>query len=95
MVLTHRSSRFARSPTSSMRDSRIGASVSASSSEISTATEIVTPNWKKNFPMMPFMKATGRKIAMIASVAAAAAKVISRAPSEAAVTLPSPCSRWR
>ena len=78
-----------------MRDSRIGASVSASSSEISTATEIVTPNWKKNLPMMPFMKATGRKIAMIAAVAAAAAKVISRAPTEAALTLPSPCSRWR
>ena len=78
-----------------MRDRRIGASVSASSSEISTATEIVTPNWKKNLPMMPFMKATGRKIATIAAVAAAAAKVISRAPTEAALTLPSPCSRWR
>ena len=46
---------------------RIGASVSASSSEMSTATEIVTPNWKKNLPMMPFMKATGRKMATIAS----------------------------
>ena len=45
----------------------MGASVSASSSEISTATEIVTPNWKKNLPMMPFMKATGRKMATIAS----------------------------
>ena len=69
--------------------------MSASTSEISTATEIVTPNWKKNLPMMPFMKATGRKIATIAAVAAAAAKVISRAPTEAAFTLPSPCSRWR
>ena len=78
-----------------MRDRRIGASVSASSSEISTATEIVTPNWKKNFPMMPFMKATGRKIAMIAAVAAVAAKVISRAPTEAARTFPRPASRWR
>ena len=55
-----------RSPTSRKREQRIGASVSASSSESSTATEIVTPNWKKNLPMMPFMKATGRKIATIA-----------------------------
>ena len=73
----------------------MGARVSASRSEISTATEIVTPNWKKNFPMMPFMKATGRKIATMARLVAAAAKVISRAPTEAARTLPIPCSRWR
>jgi hypothetical protein len=73
----------------------MGARVSASRREINTATVMVTPNWKKNFPMMPFMKATGRKMAMIARVAAAAAKVISRAPVEAAFTLPSPCSRWR
>ena len=73
----------------------MGVSVSASRSEISTATEIVTPNWKKNLPMIPFMKATGRKMATMAAVVAAAAKVISRAPTEAAFTLPSPCSRWR
>jgi len=59
------------------------------------ATEMVTPNWKKNFPMIPFRKATGRKIAMMASVVADAAKVISRAPTEAAFTLPSPISRCR
>ncbi len=76
-------------------EQRIGASVSASSSESSTATEIVTPNWKKNFPMIPFMKATGRKIATMASVVAAAAKVISRAPAEAALIFPSPISRCR
>ena len=56
---------------------------------------MVTPNWKKNLPMIPFMKATGRKIATIASVVAAAAKVISRAPTDAAFTLPSPISRCR
>jgi hypothetical protein len=71
----------------------MGASVSASRSEMRTATEMVTPNWKKNFPMIPFMKATGRKMATIARVAAAAATVISRAPSDAARTLPRPCSR--
>ena len=58
----------------------MGASVSASSREMRTATEIVTPNWKKNFPMIPFMNATGRKMATMARVAAAAANVISRAP---------------
>ena len=57
--------------------------------------EIVTPNWKKNFPTMPFMKATGRKMATMAAVVAAAANVISRAPTEAALTFPSPCSRCR
>ena len=73
----------------------MGVSVSASRSEIRTATEMVTPNWKKNFPMIPFMKATGRKMATMAAVVAAAANVISRAPTEAALILPSPCSRWR
>ena len=62
---------------------------------MSTATEMVTPNLKKNFPMMPFMNATGRKMATMASVAAAAAKVISRAPIEAARIFPMPSSRWR
>ena len=46
----------------------------------STATLTVTPNWKKNLPMVPFMNATGRKMATMESVAASAAKVISRAP---------------
>ena len=55
----------------------------------------MTPNWKKNFPMIPFMKATGRKIETIASVVAAAANVISRAPADAALTFPSPISRCR
>ena len=73
----------------------MGARVSASRSEISTATEIVTPNWKKNLPMMPFMKATGRKMATMARLVAAAANVISRAPMEAALTRPFPCSRCR
>ena len=42
------------------------------------------PNCRKNFPMTPFMKTTGMKIAMIAIVAASAAKVISPVPSRAA-----------
>ena len=84
-----------RFSTERKREQRMGARVRASRSEISTATEMVTPNWKKNLPMMPFMKATGRKMATMAKVAAAAAKVISRAPTEAARTLPMPSSRCR
>ena len=34
--------------------------------------ESVTPNWKKNFPITPLMKATGRKMAMMAMVVAMA-----------------------
>ncbi len=58
-------------------EQRIGVTVRASTSERSTAAEIVMPNWKKNRPMMPLMNATGRKIATTATVAASAAKVIS------------------
>ncbi len=60
--------------------------------EIATATESVTPNCKKNFPMTPDMNATGRKIAMTAIVAASAANVISFVPSLAAVTRSFPIS---
>ncbi len=62
---------------------------------MATATESVTPNWRKNFPMTPLMKATGRKMAMTAIVAASAAKVISCVPSAAAVIRSFPISAWR
>ena len=68
----------------------MGARVRASRRDSITATEMVTPNWKKNFPMMPFMKITGTKMARMAMVAAMAAKVISRAPTSAACTLATP-----
>ena len=58
-----------------------------------TATEMVTPNWKKNLPTMPCMKMTGMKMARIAIEAAMAAEVISRAPTKAAWTLVVPSSR--
>ena len=82
-------------PTARNCAQRDGVSVRASISERNTATEMVTPNWKKNLPTMPRMNATGRKIAMIAAVAASAAKAISRAPVTAAWTRPSPCSALR
>ncbi|MNL68060.1 hypothetical protein D3C87_1927240 [compost metagenome] len=61
----------------------MGVIVNDSTSDRKTAKEIVTPYCKKNFPMIPFIKATGKKIAMMATVAAKAAKVISRAPTMA------------
>ena len=35
------------------------------------------PNWKKNLPMMPFMKATGMKMTAMARVVASTARPIS------------------
>ena len=67
----------------------------ASKYEIATATDSVTPNCRKNLPMTPVMNATGRKIAMTASVAASAANVISLVPSLAARTRSLPISAWR
>ena len=67
----------------------------ASRYDSSTATHRVMPNWRKNLPMMPFMKTTGRKMATTASVAASAAKVISRVPSRAARTRSFPISACR
>ena len=69
---------------SSICEQRAGASVIASRYESSTATQSVTPNCRKNLPITPCMKTTGMKIATTASVAASAAKVISRVPSRAA-----------
>jgi len=70
----------------------MGVKVNASRSESNTATVIVTPNWKKNFPITPLIKATGRKIATTEIVAAIAAKEISLDPAKAASILPLPFS---
>ena len=45
--------------------------------------------------MIPFMKITGKKIAITAMVAASAAVVISLVPSAAATALAFPISAWR
>jgi hypothetical protein len=72
-------------PTSRNCDVRMGVRVRASSRDSITATDIVTPNWKKNLPMMPDIKATGTNTASTAMEAAMAAKVISFAPIMAAL----------
>ena len=87
--------RVVRAPAATNCEERIGVSVSASSSDSSTAAVMVIPNWKKNRPITPLMNATGRKIATTASVAASAAKVTWREPFRAACTRFSPCSWWR
>lgn len=82
-------------PTRSIWAHRAGASVIASMYEIATATDSVTPNCRKYLPMMPVMNATGKKIAITASVAASAANVISLVPSAAALKRSLPISPWR
>ena len=65
-------------------DESIGSSVKLTNSDTSTATATVRPNWKKNWPMMPFMKAIGTNTATIANVVAITASPISSVPSRAA-----------
>ena len=67
------------------RDESMGSSVKLTYSETSTAKPTVMPNWKKNRPMMPPMKATGTNTAMIVNVVAITARPISAVASRAAV----------
>ncbi len=59
------------------REESIGSRVKATKSEISTAAETVIPNWRKNWPTMPSMKATGTKTATMVSVVARTLRAIS------------------
>ena len=67
------------------RDDSMGSSVKLTYSETSTAKPTVMPNWKKNLPMIPPMKATGTNTAMIVNVVAITAMPISAVASRAAV----------
>ena len=58
-------------------EASIGVSVKETRSETSTEKTTVSANWRKNRPMIPFMKATGRKIATMAKVVAMTARPIS------------------
>ena len=73
----------------------IGSSVKLTKSETSTATATVTPNGKKNLPMIPFMNATGTNTAQIAKVVAITARPISLVPTLAASRWPRPRWTWR
>jgi hypothetical protein len=73
----------------------IGSRVKETNSEIRTAAETITPNWKKNRPMMPPMKATGRKTATMQKVVASTASPISSVPSIAAWRCVLPNPMWR
>lgn len=64
-------------------------------SDTSTATATVRPNWKKNLPTMPLMKAIGTNTATMAKVVAITASPISSVPSRAAVAWSLPMARWR
>ena len=76
-------------------DDSIGSRVKLTNSETSTATATVRPNWKKNCPTMPFMKAIGTNTATIANVVAMTASPISSVPSRAAAGWLLPMPRWR
>jgi hypothetical protein len=66
------------------RDDNIGSRVNATKSETSTAPRHGEPNWRKNWPTMPSMNATGRNTATIVSVVASTLRAISLVPSSAA-----------
>ncbi len=55
----------------------MGVSVKETISETRTAKTTVRANWRKKRPMIPFMKATGRKMATMAMVVAMTARPIS------------------
>jgi len=63
----------------------MGSSVNETNRDTSTANATVTPNWKKIFPMIPPMKATGTNTATTARVVERTASPISDVPSRAAV----------
>ena len=77
---------WARSLGGGMRAASIGVSVSATNSEIITATDTVMPNSRRNAPIRPVANATGRNTAATENVAAHAASVISRVPERAAAS---------
>ena len=78
-----------------MREDSIGVSVNETSIDSSTAAETVRPNWKKNRPIMPSMKATGTNTATMERVVATTARPISEVASSAARMRGLPISRWR
>jgi hypothetical protein len=63
----------------------MGVSMRATTSEKNTATAAVQPNWMKNMPTVPPMKAVGRNTAISAKVVAMTARPISSAASSAAL----------
>src|SRR5450759_2658978 len=67
----------------------------ATSSEKNTAAATVRPNCMKNCPVMPPMKLTGRKTAMIVAEQATTASPISSAASRAASKPLLPMRMWR
>ncbi len=72
------------SPRRNSRDASIGAAVNEMTSDISVAYTTVKPNAKKNWPMMPFMKAIGVKTTTLVSADAATATPTSAVPRSAA-----------
>ena len=81
-------------------EASIGVSVKETKSDTRTENTTVRPNCRKNRPMMPFMKATGRKMTTMARVVAMTASPISDVAKAAAssghhalLDVPGRCSR--
>jgi hypothetical protein len=72
-----------------------GTTVTATTSDASSATTTVNANGRKKLPAMPLRNAIGRKTATVVSVDDATAVVISRAPVYAATIGRSPSDTWR
>jgi hypothetical protein len=62
----------------------IGVTLNETYSDSSVAVATVRPNWRKNWPMTPPMKAIGTKTTTSTNVLAASASPISARPSNAA-----------
>ncbi len=62
----------------------MGVKVKETKRETATAKTTVIANWKKNLPIIPFIKATGRNITIMARVVADTARPISDVANDAA-----------
>ena len=70
-------------------------SVSATSSE-NTSANVTVSAWSRNsWPAMPLIKTIGKKTAIVVNVAASTAPATSPVPAFAASAMPRPCSRLR
>src|SRR6478735_485881 len=88
---THSNGRFNQAKPSRLsssdlekREESMGSSVNATNNEMITATEMVMPNWRKNWPTMPFTNAIGKNTATMVKVVARTLSATSLVPSSAA-----------
>ncbi len=79
----------------SQRAAKTGVSVRATTSEVSTAAEIVRPKGRKKLPTTPPIRPTGTKTATMVSVAAVTVRPISSVARRTAARVSVACGKWR